>query len=160
MIDFGSKVNAITYIYTTLIGLAIKLSNVGAQKIDGSLLKIYEIVYVIFLVQDKKNQDRFFKEIVLLANTRMDMVLDMPFLSLSNANINFDTKNLIWRSYTTAGTLLPTSRIKVIKKKEFAKRVLDENSESLVMLVITLVATGADGIKVHLSQASQLAALQ
>lgn len=80
------------------------------------------------------------------------MVLGMPFLSFSNVDINFDTKNLIWRLYTAAEALPTTSRIKLIDKKEFAKTALDENPETFVMHIAALVATGTEGIKVYLSQ--------
>ena len=37
----------------------------------------------------------FFEKTFLLANTSIEVVLEMPFLALSNANIQFDTENFI-----------------------------------------------------------------
>lgn len=77
------------------------------------------------------------------------MVLGILFLSLSNADINFDTKDFTWRSYTVAKVLFTTSWIELIDKREFAKAVLDQNSETFVIYVVALVATGADDLNVH-----------
>ena len=60
LIDFGSKVNAITLAYAKKLGLRTWKTNVGAQKIDGSLLKIYEIVIAAFQVKNKLGRARFF----------------------------------------------------------------------------------------------------
>lgn len=60
MIDFGSKVNAMTPVHVAMIGLAIRSTIVSAQKINDFPLKIYEIVFTRFLVQDKQGRDRFF----------------------------------------------------------------------------------------------------
>lgn len=38
---------------------------------------------------------RFFQKTFLVANTKMDIVLEMPFLNLNNANINFAEEDLI-----------------------------------------------------------------
>lgn len=56
--------------------------------------------------------------------------------------------------------LSSTSQIELINKKKFTKVVLDKNSETFVVYVAALVATGADGINVHPSQVPQLVTLQ
>lgn len=157
MIDLGSKINAITFTYLAQIGLAIRSTNIGVQKIKGSSLKSYEMIFAMFSVQNKVGWDRFFENIFLLADISIEVVLDIPILSFSNADINFDTKNLAWRSYTTEKALPTTSRIKLINKKEYAKAALDKNSEIFVVHIAALVATRTDCIKVHLSQTSHSA---
>ena len=62
----------------------------------------------------------------------------MPFLTLSNADVQFVEKELTWRSYTTAEALPSTKRVELIEKKEFAKAALDENSETFVIYVASL----------------------
>ncbi len=47
-----------------------------------------------FLVSDKDGKERFFKESFLLADVRPDIVLRMLFLTMSNANIDFQTRDL------------------------------------------------------------------
>ena len=37
LIDLGSEVNAITLAYKSKLGLRVQLTNIGAQKIDGSI---------------------------------------------------------------------------------------------------------------------------
>ena len=59
----------------------------------------------------------------------------MLFLTLSNTDIQFAKKKLIWRSYTVAEALPTTKRVKIINKKEFAKAALDENVEAFIVHV-------------------------
>ena len=87
LINSGSEVNAITLAYAKKLGLRTRKTNVGAQKIDGSLLETYEIVIAAFQMKDKFGRVRFFQETFLLADTSMEMVLRMPFFTFSNADI-------------------------------------------------------------------------
>ena len=73
-----------------------------------------------------------------MADITTEVVLSMPFLTLSKSNNQFVKKELTWRSYTTAEALLYTKQIELINKKEFAKAALDENSETFIMHVASL----------------------
>ena len=42
------------------LGLKVWKTNVGAQKIDDSALKTFEMVIVDFQIEDKANRPRFF----------------------------------------------------------------------------------------------------
>ena len=64
----------------------------------------------------------------------------MPFLALSNADIQFEAERLTWRSYTAAEALRTAKRMELIDKHEFAKTALDENSETFVVHVVALEA--------------------
>lgn len=70
----------------------------------------------------------------------MKMVLEISFLALSSAYIQFDTKKLIWRSYIIAETLSTTSWVEFIDKREFTKIVLDEIFEMFGIHVVALKA--------------------
>ena len=59
------------------------------KKIDGSVVKIYNITIVRILIQDKLGKIRFFKETFLLAYNNMDVVLGMLFLFLTNVDVKF-----------------------------------------------------------------------
>lgn len=63
----------------------------------------------------------------------------MFFLTLKNVNIKFAKKKLIWKSYTTAKTLLTTKRIELINKKEFTKATLNENIKTFVVNITFLL---------------------
>ena len=106
-----------------------------------------------FQVEDKLGRVRFFQESFLLAETSMEVVLGMPFLTLSNSDIQFAAKELIWRSYNAAEALPTTKRAELIDKKEFAKAVLDEKSETFVVHVAALEASLA-GMAIHPSRAA------
>ena len=113
------------------------------------------MVLASFQVEDKLESARFFQETFLLANISAEVVLDMLFLTLSNADIQFVEKKLTWRSYITAKALPTTKRVKLINKKEFAKAVLDEKSETFVVHVASLnLAPG-----IYLDRATQIASL-
>lgn len=87
----------------------------------------------------------------------------MFFLLLCNTNIDFEIGRLTWRLFTTAETLLITSRVKPIHKHKFAKAALDENSETFVMHITTLevieMTIHLSKVDQVLSEAAQLAAL-
>ena len=70
----------------------------------------------------------------------MDIVLEMRFLTLSNADIRFAERNLTWRTYTAANALPTIKRVKIINWKEFAKAVLDPNKEDFVVHVATITS--------------------
>ena len=48
MLDSGCKVNAMNLAYAKNLGLKTWKTNVGAQKIDGSALEIFEMVIADF----------------------------------------------------------------------------------------------------------------
>lgn len=63
--------------------------NIKVQKIDDSILDIYKIVGAVFSMTDKANQEKFFEKTFLIANINPKIVLRIPFLTLSNVDINF-----------------------------------------------------------------------
>ena len=156
LIDSGSEVNAMTPAFAARLGLSVRPTGIGAQKIDGSALRTYGMAIAGFSIQDKSGRARFFEETFLLADTSMEVVLGMPFLSLSNADIQFDTESFTWRSYSAAEALPTTRQVELINKHEFAKVALDENSETFVVHVAALEALKS---AIHSSWASLLAAL-
>ena len=89
LIDSGSEVNAIHPFFVKQLGLSIRPTNVGAQKIDGTTLDTHGMVVAAFSVEDKANQIRFFEETFLVANVSSEVVLGMSFLTLSNADVDF-----------------------------------------------------------------------
>ena len=75
--------------YILKLGLKIRLTNVKAQKIDGSTFETFEIVLASFQIENTLEKTQFFSKIFLLADLSVEVVLRMPFLTLSNANIKF-----------------------------------------------------------------------
>ncbi len=66
---------------------------------------------------DKDGKERFFKESFLLANMKPNIILRKPFLIMSNADIDFQTQDLQWRSYITRDILSTIKRVELIEKK-------------------------------------------
>ncbi len=102
-----------------------------------------------FSLQDSLGRVLFFDETFLLTDTNMEVVLELLFLALNNADFQFNTKKLTWRSSTNVEALPTTSWVKLINKREFTKAALDENSKTFVVHVANL-----EVITIHLSQAA------
>ncbi len=47
------------------------------------------MVVSTFSVLDKDRRERFFEESFLLADVKLDIMLEMPFLTMGNADVNF-----------------------------------------------------------------------
>ena len=156
LINSGSKVNAMTPGYASKLGLKVRPTDVGAQKIDGSTLETFGMVLASFQVEDKLGRTRYFQETFLLADISVEVVLGMPFLTLSNADIQFAEKELTWRSYTVAEALPTTKRVEIIDKKEFTKAALDENVEAFVVHVTSL---SLNSMPIYPAREAQIASL-
>lgn len=65
-------------------------------------------------IENKRERSRFFQETFLVAKTSMDVDLGMPFLTLSNSDVQFADRELTWRSYTPAEALPTTKREQII----------------------------------------------
>ena len=156
LIDSGSEVNAIHPSFTKQLGLPIRLTDVGAQKIDGTMLDSHEIVVAAFSVFDKANWVRFFEKIFLVANVSLEVVFGMLFHTLSSANVDFLRRELCWRTYTTKKALPTTRRVELVGKKEFASAALDSEHDTYVVHVASLSSTPLD---VHLSRRPQISGL-
>ena len=89
LLNSKSEINAIYTTFAKQLGLPIRLIDVEAQKIDGTMLDTYEIVVVAFLVMDKANQVRLFEETYLVANISPEIVFGISCLTLSGADIDF-----------------------------------------------------------------------
>ena len=60
LLNNSSKINAINLNFAQKLDFYILNISVRAQKIDGSILKIFEIVIGYFQIKDKTNMSRFF----------------------------------------------------------------------------------------------------
>ena len=135
LFNSGSKINAINPDYAWKLGLKIQKTNVEAQKNNGSTLEIFEMVIVDFQMEDKASKPRFFLEIFLVADIKFEVILGMSFLKISNANVLFGEKTLMWRIYTINKALLTTKQVQIIDSKLFVITTLDINSKTFMMHV-------------------------
>ena len=76
------------------LGFKTQKTNIGAQKIDGFTLETFGIVIADFRVENKSCRPRFFWETFLVADTKFEVILGMPFLKISNADVAFDEEIL------------------------------------------------------------------
>ena len=70
-----------------------------------------------------------------MADTKFEVILGMPFLKISNADVSFGEGTLTWKTYTTNEALPTTERVQIIDKKDFVIAALDADSKTFVMHV-------------------------
>ena len=155
LIDSKNEVNAIHLIFVKELGLTIRPTDVGAQKMNNTTLNTYEIVVAAFSVTDKANRVRFFKKTFLVANVSPKIVFGIPFLTLSSVDVDFLDQKLRWRIYTIEEALPTTKRIELVGKKEFAAAVLNPEHETFVVHVASLNLV----LGIHLDREAQIALL-
>lgn len=93
-IHLGHKVNTMNLTFAKKLGFSVQKTKFGLLKIDDSSFKTFRIVIIFFLINDKADRSRFFKEIFLIADISMNIALIMLFFTLSNAEINFLERKL------------------------------------------------------------------
>lgn len=135
LLNFSNKVNIITLIYVANLGFKVRLTDVGAYKINGSILKIFEMVLASFQIKEEHEKIWFFQKTFLVTNISMEMILNIFFLIFSNANILFAKQELIQRLYILAKAILITKRVKVINYKKFVAVILDLSKGVFVIQV-------------------------
>ena len=89
LIDSVSEMNTMHPSFVKQLGLPIRPTNVRAQKIDGTTLDTHGIVVAAFSVENKAYRVRFFEKTFLVANVSLEVVLGMPFLNMSGADLDF-----------------------------------------------------------------------
>lgn len=82
-------------VYAAKLGLEVLTTNVKAQKICNSTLKLFKMVLATIQIQKKLKKTRFFKKPFLIANTSVAITLSMLFLIFSNIEILFVENGVI-----------------------------------------------------------------
>ena len=123
------------------------------------MVDTFGMVVSAFLVTDKANRVRFFKETFLVVNVSPEVVFWMPFLTLSNANVDFLGRELWWKTYTTKKDLPSTKRVELVGKKKFAATALDPEHEIYVVHVASLSSTSLVSLNIHPSRKPQISSL-
>ncbi len=111
-----------------------------------------------FSILNKNNRERVFEKSFLLAEFKLDIILKIPFLTISNANIDFQVQNLQQKSYTTRNVLSTTRLIELIEKKKFVITALNPKHEAFV-IYITAFKVDLDD-KMHPLKRAQIAYLK
>ena len=111
-----------------------------------------------FSVLDKDSRERFFEKSFLLANVKPEIVFRMLFLTMNNADIDFQARNLQWRFYTTRDVLPTTRQVELIGKKDFPAAVLDPEHEAFVVHITALSVNSSD--EIHPLRRAQIAYLK
>ena len=135
LLDSGSEVNVMSPAYAKSLSLKTWKTDVRAQKIDGSALETFGMVIADFQVEDKGGRPKFFQETFLVANTKFEVVLGLPFFKPSNADMSFCEGTLTWKSYTINKALPTTERVQLVDPKEFIIAAFDADSKTVVVHV-------------------------
>ena len=67
----------------------MRLTDIEAQKINGTILDTLKMVVAAFTVMNKTNKVKFFEKTFLIANVSPKVVFGILFLILSDADVNF-----------------------------------------------------------------------
>ena len=102
------------------------------------MLDTFGLVVAAFSVTDKVNQIKFFEETFMVANISPKVVLGMPFVTLSNVDVDFLDQKPRRGIYTTEKALPTTRYVELIDKKEFTAATLDPENETFVVHVASL----------------------
>ena len=70
-----------------------------------------------------------------MADTKFKVILEMPFLKISNVDMSFGEETFTWRTYTTNKALLTIKQVQIVDPKEFVIAALDIDSEIFVVHV-------------------------
>ena len=89
LIDLSSKTNDIHPTFAKNLGFVLQKTDVGAQKVDDIILRIFGIVIVVFSIYDKAKKICLFEKTFLLDDISIDITLKKLFFTLSNANVYF-----------------------------------------------------------------------
>ena len=135
LFDSGSEVNVMSPAYAKKLGFKTQKINIRAQKINGSALETFGMMIADFQVEDKSRRPRFFQETFLVADTKFEMILRMPFLKISNTDVAFGEGTPTWKSYTTSEALLTTKQVRLVYPKEFVIAALDADSKTFIVHV-------------------------
>lgn len=132
LLNFASKINAIILIYIAKLSIKIKSTNIGVQKANIFIFKIFEIVFNTFQVKNKLGKIQFFQKTILLLNTGVKIIIKILFLTFSYTNILFVEKKLTYRLYISAKALLTTKQMQIISYIKLAAAVQDLNKKVFV----------------------------
>lgn len=77
----------------------VQITNIGAQKNNNSIFKIFEIVLASFQAKIKLNRACFFYQRFLLADINVNVIFGILFLIFSNVDIRFTEHNLAWNLF-------------------------------------------------------------
>ena len=89
MLYLESGVNAIYLTFAKKLSLRIRSTDIGMQKIDGTMLDIYRMVVAVFLIINKANRVKFFEETFLVANISPKVGFGMLYFTFSKQDIYF-----------------------------------------------------------------------
>lgn len=113
------------------------------------------MVVSTFSILNKDYRLRLFKKNFLLAKVKPDIDLEIPFLPMSNADIDFQAQDIQQRSYIIENMLPTTRKVELIGKKEFAVAILNLDYKRFIIYIPALNINS--DTKVHPSKRAQIA---
>lgn len=103
---------------------------------------------------------RFYQKTFLVAVTKMDVILEIPFFTFSNLDIWFTEEGLTWKTYITAKALPTIKKIELIDKKDLVAAVLNNGARNFVVNVAVFISSDIEPeISIHSFCPSQIASL-
>ena len=91
-----------------------------------------------------------------MADTKFEVILEMFFLKISNIDVSFDKKILMWKTYTINKALLTTKQVQTIDPKKYIIAALDIDSKTFIVYV---AIREREQMLVHSKKQAQVGAL-
>ena len=124
--------------YATKLSFCTRKIDISAQKIERSYLIIFEIVIADCSVMDKLRNIWFFQKTFLLANIGLNVILGMPLLTFSRADVWFAERKFVWKTYTAVETIPMTRKVEIINKTEFVVAALNPDNRIFAVHIAAL----------------------
>ena len=91
-----------------------------------------------------------------MANVSPEVVFEILFLILNGADVDFSSRELCWKTYTTKKAFLTTRCVELVGKKEFATAALNPEHETYVVYVASLSSTPLASLNFYLFRRPQI----
>ena len=152
-----TKINLINNIFVKQFELeSFNMSNCETMTIDNHFFKIYDVYFVQFEMQNENDVNRFFNDNFIKTNLIWNMTLNLSWMQLSDAKINWNIDKIESWLLTVKSILFIVNRIEKIESKELVNVVVDDKKQSFVMFVRVLRDEKTNMNNVHIERRAQI----
>ena len=137
----------------------LKLFNVfncETMTIDNHSIKSYDVYFVQFEMQNENDVSRFFNDSFLETNLAWSMTLNLLWMQLFEAKINWKIDKIESWSLIVESILFTTNRIEKIESKELVNAVIDDKKQIFVMFVRVFHDKNKNMNMIHIERRTQI----
>ena len=157
IIDSKTEINLISNVLAKKLKLiSFNVFICEIMIIDNNRIKFYDVYFVRLEVSNENDINRFFHESFLEIDLSWDISLDLSWMQLFEAKINWkDNKIKSWH-LSISNFFFIMNRIEKIESKELVNDVMNEKNETFVMFVRAFNDEKIDLQKIHIERRVQI----